>query len=179
MKFKQLAIASILLMASSAASALYIEVSDIKLINENTQGALQWTTTEASDFGFNLSSISTLVYGTFSTTSFPFAANDNDVFKAKFKLNPPGGPPVKEKGVAYTYAEAVMQYGADDKVTINFNNAWINMGDYSVKFLDAVMDANGNVDLKAEFQIPEPSVLALFGAGLLGLGIVRRRKHKS
>jgi hypothetical protein len=32
----------------------------------------------------------------------------------------------------------------------------------------------------AEFaQIPEPSVLALFGAGLLGLGAVRRRKIKS
>jgi hypothetical protein len=53
------------------------------------------------------------------------------------------------------------------------------MGDYSVRFLDAGLDANGTVDLKVEFQIPEPSVLALFGAGLLGLGIVRRRKHKS
>lgn len=39
---------------------------------------------------------------------------------------------------------------------------------------------NADHSVTVSFDVPEPSVLALFGAGILGLGLIRRRKlHQS
>jgi hypothetical protein len=180
MKFKQLAIASALLMASSAASALYIQVENISITPNDLSDDLQWSTYSENDFGFNLNLGSNVImsYGRFTTWSFPFLDNDMDGLNVSFDLNPPGAN-AANSGIAYTFS-AIVAGGADDKLTINFDNTWIDMGAYNFRFKDTELNSDDTVDLEAEFQlIPEPSVLALFGAGLLGLGAVRRRKNKS
>jgi len=181
MKFKQLAIAATLLMASSAPSALMITMSNVAITSSNSSGALHWTTTSVGDFNFNLSSNTTVTYGSFSTDSFPFSAHDLDGLAVSFDLTPPtpGVTVGDSTGKAIAMSFIAMGGSGDGKVFIDFDNAWINMGLYQFKLKDHELASDGNVSLKAEFQIPEPSVLALFGAGLLGLGAVRRRKIKS
>jgi hypothetical protein len=185
MKFKQLAIAATLLLASSAASALIITMSDITITSDdNAVGGLQWTATPViPTVTFNLGYTNSLVtYGSlnidlFDLTQSASTFGEVDPTEVSFTLSPPGSS-VSDNTVL---AKAFGTFFGPEKFQIDFDDNWLNMGQYQFRFLDAEIDGtSGSVDLMAEFaQIPEPSVLALFGAGLLGLGAVRRRKIKS
>jgi hypothetical protein len=88
-----------------------------------------------------------------------------------------------------TYSAVAYGFGSDDPNfntnigtgSVSFNTADITVagGRYGVA-TGALPGASGSFNFGAatfEYSsVPEPSILALFGAGLLGLGFVRRRK---
>jgi hypothetical protein len=65
---------------------------------------------------------------------------------------------------------AASSLGAQGMISFNADNIWINMGgvqeDESSSFA---------IDVAFE-QVPEPSIIALFGLGLVGIGFARRRQ---
>jgi hypothetical protein len=186
MKFKQLAIASALMMASSAASALMINMSNITINGVgNTVGGLQWTATPVTpSVDFNLGSTNSLVtFGSLNINLFNLTLSTNplvesDSMEVAFLLTPPSSNITDNTGTVVALDATLA--GGLDRLDVNFGNEWFDMGQYKFRFLDTEIQGNsGSVNLMAEFQIPEPSVLGLFGAGLLGLGAIRRRKIKS
>lgn len=195
MKFRNIAFTSFLLLASSIASAtLIVEVSDIQLTGGSNR-FLTWSTTEFDDFSFGLDAASSQQYGTFSTNDFPirycegrlcFGSDfDIDRISASFLLTPPNRT-ASTSGAVF----AIGHFGIlNDQLFVNFDNNWIDMGIFEVSFQDAAMIEDGTINLFADFRminttdpsgnpnvnVTEPSVIALFAVGLLGLGFARRR----
>ena len=48
---------------------------------------------------------------------------------------------------------------------------------FPVVFGETVQDDAGTVGIWNQTSVPEPGMLALFGAGLIGLGVARRRRR--
>lgn len=65
-------------------------------------------------------------------------------------------------------------FGANDKTTDFGASTWLDVVTLNGNSSDYKWDLN--MDLIA---VPEPSIIALFGIGLLGLGLARRRKSQS
>jgi hypothetical protein len=63
-----------------------------------------------------------------------------------------------------------------DQSRISFTGNTIDLNVEGLKFLPG-QDAHVDVTTAATTAVPEPASLALFGAGLLGLGFFRRRKR--
>jgi hypothetical protein len=191
MKLK-IALASALLMASSAASALMITVADIDITNNGKEATgqakkgLNWWTNEGNDFSFTLSELGATQshqYGILITNDFNFDIydlQDEDDIVASFLLSPPGLTSASQDGQVMAKGEK-KEHSNNQKLTIDFDNDWIGFGAlYEMRFKDAtIMKKDGDVGLFADFRlvaVPEPSTILLFGAGLLGMGFIRRRK---
>jgi hypothetical protein len=99
-----------------------------------------------------------------------------------------GSGTISIDGVDYTLnladpftSNTLFQFGGDDGIGANAKNgdfgasAWINMLDASGRAL-AHWDFNINLKLVTD-KVPEPAALALFGLGLVGLAIGRRRQR--
>jgi hypothetical protein len=64
---------------------------------------------------------------------------------------------------------------------INWNTAGVNLGTYiaNIRASDGSLTDTGTVTINiASRNMPEPGILSLFGLGIIGLGMLRRRKIK-
>ncbi len=190
MRINKLAIAATLLMASSAASAsLDIGLSNIDITDNGGTGwasSLTWTTTESSNFTFNLDGTSTQTYGTFSTSDFGlglFDILDYDSFDVSMYLDPPGqnfgDSSDVDADANWVWTGWFSGYYANQTIEIDFDNSWFDMGSYEVRMNDLLITSNGTYNLTIDFNefeaVPEPSIIALLGLGLVGLGFARRK----
>ena len=61
---------------------------------------------------------------------------------------------------------------------LSFSSSQFSISDpdlFSLTIISKIVNNTGGASVDADIDVPEPSILALFGMGLLGLGLARRR----
>jgi hypothetical protein len=72
--------------------------------------------------------------------------------------------------IGVLFDAAASSVGAQGMISFNADNIWINMG-------GVTEDDSSSFAIDVAFeQVPEPSIIALFGLGLVGIGFARRRQ---
>lgn len=104
-----------------------------------------------------------------------FIANDCDVFNG-------GGGIGKNLDIGLQFWRGGARGGFIETLTIDLLGAGLNealFGELAVMRVQSIDGTDyqyGSSKLAGSVSVPEPSILALFGAGIIGLGFARRRK---
>lgn len=174
------------------------KISDITFTTQGTSENLTWSVAkqQPDNFTLDLLDAKTFVYGKFTTSDFKFDESDltdsDDSFKVSYAIAPPvDGFDVS--GIASV--DAYLKKNKTGELLVDFDNDWVavgfgNGGKYSYSFNDLTIKNNGTYNLTANIKllqcaspdptpdpVPEPTAMLLFGAGVLGLaGVVRRKR---
>jgi len=146
-------------------------------------------------FSFNATNGTPVILNNFLTItasdSNAFSSNVTDTLSVTFNFTQPAGGStgISGSGTASTFlgfitsgsitwsGSSTLTFADGDTITVSLSNG--SFSTFSGADIDATITYAGSPGGGGVAAIPEPASIALFGAGLLGLGMVGRRRRRS